>query len=145
MTCGTPIESHGVVHISDTEGRRSVHPAKAVHLPKVLVGEKMRAWTTALSLALNYNSASLVESQMLSKAVYFVKFKSSMPREVRHHHFGMTLSLYGIFRAFDLPDMAMVYQIMIRHRAVEFRLPANKHACWKKQRKKSAGFALQYL
>src|SRR5260221_574221 len=67
LTCGTPIESHGVFHISDTEGRQSVHLAKAVHLPKVLVGEKMRAWTTALSLALNYNSASLVESQMLSK------------------------------------------------------------------------------
>ena len=90
LTCGTSIENHGVVHISDTEGHRSIHPVKAVHLPKVLIQEKSNAQMAAPSLAFNYDSASLVDAQDSSKAVYFVKFKPSMPREVRHHHFGTT-------------------------------------------------------
>ncbi len=133
LTCGTPIESHGVVHISDTEGRRSMHPAKAVHLPKVLIQEKSNAQTAALSLAFNYDSASLVDAQDSSKAAYFIEFKPSMPREVRHHHFGTTQYSYGIFQAPNLPNMAMIHWIMSTHCCmVEPRFPANKHACWKK-------------
>jgi len=143
LTCGTSIENHGVVHISDTEGHRSIHPVKAVHLPKVLIQEKSNAWTAASSPVFNYDSASLVDAHNPSKIVYITEFEPSMPRGVRHHHFGMTLSSYGIFRAFDLPDMAMAHRIMSTCRCVvEPRLPAEKHTCWKKRRKKSASLAL---
>jgi len=62
-----------------------------------------------------------------------------MAREVESHHFGTTQYSYGIFQAFNLLNMAMVHWIMIHCCMVEPRLPANKHAQWKKWQKKSAG------
>jgi len=79
---------------------------------------------------------------MLSKADCFMKLEPSRPREVESHHCGMTQYSYGTFRGLDL---AMTHQIIMSTRCcmVEPGLPDDKHAQWKKGRKKSAGFALQ--
>ncbi len=79
---------------------------------------------------------------MSSKAAYFIEFEPSMPREVGSCHFGMTRFSYGIFRAPDLPNMAMTHRIMTCYCMVEPRLPADKHAQWKKRQKKVLGLAL---
>ncbi len=119
---------------------RFVHLVKSEMLPRVLIREKLNAGNAALSLALNYDSASLVESQNPSKIVYITKFESSMPREVGSCHFGMMRYSYRVFQAPNLPNMAMIHWIMSTCCCmVEPRLPVNKHACWKKQQKKSAG------
>src|SRR5258708_12358856 len=104
---------------------RFVSSIEVTGLPKVLIQEKSNAWTAA---------SSPVESQMHSKVVYITKFESSMPREVGSHHFEMTRYLYGIFRAPDLPNMAMIHWIMSTRRCmVDPRLPLNNHAFSKKQ------------
>ena len=137
-SCRVFTRTHGVVHMPNMINHRFVCSVKAETLPKVLIQEKLNAWTAALSPVFNYNSASLVDAHNPSKIVYITGFKPSMPRGVRHHHFGTTLSSYGIFRAFNLPDMAMAHRIMSTcHCMVEPRFPADKHACWKKRQKKS--------
>ncbi len=142
-SCSVSARTHGVVHMPDMINHQFVHLVKAEMSPKVLIQEKSNAWTAASSPVFNYDSASLVDAHNPSKIVYITEFEPSMPRGVRHHHFGMTLSSYGIFRAFDLPDMAMAHRIMSTCRCVvEPRLPAEKHTCWKKRRKKSASLAL---
>src|SRR5258707_397078 len=86
----------------------------AIHDPlsRGLFREKLNAGNAASSLALNYDSASLVESQNPSKIVYIAKFEPSMPREVGSHHFKMTQYSYRIFWAPDPPNMAMIHWIM---------------------------------
>ena|SRR5258708_5781659 len=133
---GEPSSSYESLHTSDRASHRFVRSVKSETLLRVLIGEP----ALASSLALDCDSVGPVEPQMPSKAVYFVKFYSSMLREVRNCHFGMTPDLYGIFRAFNLLDMAIVHWFMSAHCCVvEPRLPADWHAQWKKQRKKSAG------
>ncbi len=139
-SCSVSARTHGDVHKPDTINHRFIHSGKSETLPRVLIREKLNAGNAASSLVLNYDSASLVESQNPSKIVYITKFESSMPREVGSRHFGMMRYLYGVFRAPDLPNMAMIHWIMSTRRCmVKPRLPVNKHACWKKQQKKSAG------
>ncbi len=141
-SCSVSTRTHGDVHKPNTINHRFVHSGKSETLPRVLIREKLNAGNAASSLALNYDSASLVESQNPSKIVYIAKFEPSMPREVGSCHFGMMRYSYRVFRALDLPNMAMIHWIMIHHGEVEHRLPAEKHACWKKRRKKSASLAL---
>src|SRR5260221_8434323 len=99
-------------------------------LLRVLIGEP----ALALSLALDCDSAGPVEPQMPSKAVYFIQIDSSMLREVRNCHFGMTPDLYGRSWTPDLPNMAIVHWFMSTHCfVVEPRFLADRHAKLKKQ------------
>src|SRR6266436_8060994 len=133
---GEPSSSHESICISDKASHRFIHSVKSETLLRVLIGEP----ALASSLALDCDSAGPVEPQMPSKAVYFVQIDSSMLREVRNRHFGTTPDLYGRFRAPDLLNMAMAHWFMsTRCCVVEPRLPADRHAQWKKRRKKSAG------
>src|SRR5258708_34496318 len=105
---GEPSSSYESLHTSDRASHRFVRSVKSETLLRVLIGEP----ALASSLALDCDSAGPVEPQMPSKAVYFVQINSSMLREVRNRHFGMTPDLYGRFRAPDLPNMAMPHRFM---------------------------------
>src|SRR5260221_14435693 len=96
-SCSVSTRTHGDVHKPDTINHRFVHSVKSEMLPRVLIREKLNTGNAASSLVLNYDSASLVESQNPSKIVYIAKFKPSMPREVGSHHFETTRCSYGIF------------------------------------------------
>src|SRR5260370_13029399 len=120
---GEPSSSHESICISDKASHRFVHSVKSETLLRVLIGEP----ALASSLALDCDSAGPVEPQMPSKAVYFVQINSSMLREVRNRHFGMTPDLYGRFRAPDLPNIAMAHCFMsTRCCMVE---PSSQFAC----------------
>ncbi len=143
LSCSVSTRTHGAVHMPDMIDHRFICLAKPETLPRVVIRKNPSAWTAlASSLALDYDSTGRVESQMSSKAAYFIEFEPSMPREVGSHHFGTTRFSYGIFRAPDLPNMAMTHRIMTCYCMVEPRLPADKHAQWKKRQKKVLGLAL---
>ncbi len=121
LSGNTPIEVHGVNHISATECLQSISSMEAVTLP-LLVRER------------------LSERKRPSKVRYNIESESALLRDTECYHFGMKLGLHRGFQLSNPENMVTVYWIRYACLCVigcqEVRLPDERHACWKKRQQK---------